>query len=232
MTSAPARARSTIVILGACLPILATCPRRSPATPEVALDEVVARLDDYRSRALSPARVAPPAITFEPVEIEAGRVHATARALRPEDAPWNQWPGGGPRLFNNRAALLFELRIEAPGATAWLPEATWLELNDAETVVPAAETTEALLEELLYWAFMEERWLAGGDLVDRARGAGPFRGAYLPLHASDGVLEGVVAFPMGVEPGVSLADLHVVAVRLTVGILSDDGEQQLVWVID
>ncbi len=222
----------TFLILVGFLPILAGCSRRPVSPPEVALDEVAARIEAYRIAALRPARVAPPAIAFEPHELEAGRVRAITEPLRPEDADWNRWPEGGPRLFNNRAALLFRVRIEAPGPTVWLPEQTFLELNDPETVVPAAETTEALLGDLLYWAFMEERWLAGGDLVDRARGAGPFRAAYLPLHAEDGVLEGVVAFPLVVGPEASLADLHVVAVRLTVGILSDDGEQQLVWTID
>ena len=217
----------TFSILAAFLPVFAGCPRRSAAVPEVPIEEVVSRLDAWRGAALAPARVAPPAISFAEQPLAAGRVSAVARPLRPEDAEWNRWPEGGPRLFNNRAALLFDLRIEGPGPATWLPEATFLELNDAETVVPAAETTEALLGELIYWAFMEERWLSGGDLVDRARGAGPFRAAYLPLHADDGVLEGVVAFPLG-----ALADLHVVAVRLTVGVVTDEGPQELVWVIE
>ncbi|MBX2800036.1 MAG: hypothetical protein KTR31_20330 [Myxococcales bacterium] len=166
-------------------------------------------------------------------ETTAGAVTATARPLRPEDAPWNRWPTGGHRLFNNRAALLFEVSIRSDEPLVWLPAGTTLELNDEHTVVPAAETTEALLADLLSHAFLEEQWSIPGDLVDRARGAGPFRAAYLPLHAQDGAMEGIMAFPLWAGPGRSLAELHVVAVRLTVKVgMGSEEEADLVWVFD
>ncbi|HHO50731.1 MAG TPA: hypothetical protein ENK18_07600 [Deltaproteobacteria bacterium] len=190
------------------------------------------RLEAYRRESLEPARVAPMSIAHDTQRIEVGAVIARARSVRPEDAAWNRWASGGVRLFNNRAAHLFEIRVVGRGPLSWVPEHTQLELNDETVIVPAAETTEAMLTDLLYMAFLEQRWSLEGDLVERARSAGPFRSAYLPLYQDEGALEGVIAFPLLGPDGSSLADLHVVAARLTVQILVDGRPTELVWVFD
>lgn len=212
--------------------VLAGCPRSSIPIPVVVQEAVSERIEGYRRASLEPARVAPMSITHEMQRIEAGAVVARARPLRPEDASWNRWPQGGPRLFNNRAAHLFEIRVVGRGPLRWVPEHTRLELNDETLVVPAAETTEALLTDLLYMAFLEQRWSVAGDLVERARSAGGFRSAYLPMYQDEGALEGVIAFPLLEADGSSLADLHVVAARLTVEVLVDGRPTELVWVFD
>ncbi len=207
---------------------------RSPVLPsEADRGEVEVQIRRYRQVLLEPARVAPPSIASEPRTAELGSVTAVARPVRPEEAEWNRWEDGGPLLFNNRVALLFDLDIQGAGLVRWLPGATRVELNDDNTVLEASPSTEPLLGDLLYWAYLEERCALAGDLVARTRAAGPFRSVYLPTAPSRGGLSGVVAFPLlDVEDGELLADMHVVALRLTVSVEVDGAPQELSWVFD
>ncbi|MEQ1566995.1 MAG: hypothetical protein ABMA64_15235 [Myxococcota bacterium] len=206
---------------------LCGCPRGPDLPAPAEREEAIARIAAYRTFALAPARTPPPSLDVERVEISDGSVRATLWVVRPEAAGWNTWTDGGPRLFNNRGALLFELDVRGPGPLGWLPEGAVLEINDGRTVLGAASSAEVLLGDLLFHALLEERWAIDGDLVARTRGAGPFRGAYLPPVA-DGPLRGVVAFPL--PPGET--DLHVVALRLTLPVVAADGDHELVWVIE
>lgn len=190
------------------------------------------RIAEFRGRALDPARIPPPSIDPGARVAEAGTVRATAAPLRPEDADWNRWPDGTARLFNDRAALLFAVRIEGTGPIRWVPAATRLEVNDPTTSLSVSSSGELLLGELLVNAYLEERHGLDGDLVERTRAAGPFRARYLPLAAADGVLEGVLAFPL-VSEGRPIGEDHVVALRLTVGVVGDvDGAATLVFVFE
>lgn len=164
-------------------------------------------------------------------EVRDGPIVGRAQLVRAEDAEWNQWVDGGPRLFNNRAALIFRIEIEGPGPISWDPDRTRLEVNDENLVLPVASSAEALLAELLYHAFLEEQWALEGDLVNRTRGAGPYRSGYLPAIALGGDLEGLMAFPLFDGESV-LSDVHVVALRLTLPIVAEDGDHELVWVFD
>lgn len=218
------------------LPLLASwlafagCPRRSPIPAEPDAESVGERIAEYRAAALDPARLPPLSLSSPVATATSGDVRATARVLRPEEAEWNRWPDGGARLFNDAAALLFVVRVEGTGPLRWVPAATRLELNDERTSILAASSGEPLLGDLLVNAYLEERFGLDGDLVDRARGAGPYRAAYLPLTSDGGVLEGLVAFPL-IADGRSVADLHVVALRLTLGVVGDaDGAHTLVFV--
>lgn len=186
------------------------------------------RLQAFRAEALEPARIPPPSISQTSQETASGSVSGRARLLRPEDAPWNRWVDGGSRLFNNRAALLFELSLRGPGPLSWDPEATRLELNDEQTVLPAAPTAEVLLAQLLFHAYLERQWGFDGDLVNRTRGAGPFRMAYAPPVGAGDELSGIVAFPLDEVP----EGLHVVAMRLTVPVMARDGLHRLVWIFE
>ena len=200
----------------------------------VAIDERAAaqdRIASYRQYALEPARIPPPSVSRSVRELRDGSIVGRARIVRPEEAEWNQWVDGGPRLFNNRIALVFEVEVEGPGPISWDPDGTRLEVNDERTVLPVAPSAELLLGDLLFHAYLEEQWALDGDLVSRTRGAGPWRSAYLPAIAHGGLLGGVVAFPL-VEGDSALFDLHVVALRLTLPVVAEDGPHELVWVFD
>ena len=190
------------------------------------------RRSAYQDYALAPAGIAPPGIAFEPRRAEAEGVWGIATPIRPEDAPWNQWPDGGARLFNNRMAHLFEVTLHGEGVIGWVPEETSLELNDPSVRLVASGSPEGLLVELLYFARIQEDWILDGDLVARTRAAGPFRAAYLPARGQ-GALTGLIGFPMSmVDLPPEVASTHVVAERLTVAVTTPSGIHTLVWVFE
>lgn len=189
------------------------------------------RIASYCRYALEPARIPPPSVSRAEREVRDGPIVGRARIVRAEEAEWNQWMDQGPRLFNNRMALIFEIEIDGPGPISWDPDRTLLEVNDDRTVLPVAPSAEVLLGELLFHAWLEEQWALDGDLVSRTRGAGPWRSAYLPAIVHGGGLGGVIAFPL-IAGDTALFDLHVVALRLTLPVIAEDGQHDLVWVFD
>ncbi len=192
--------------------LFGACARRPPADVGDR-DTVREELDRWRRAALHPAGIAPPSIAEASGSAERGGVHVRAALVRPEEASWNGWGDGTARLFNDGAAFLVEVSIEADGPVSWSPVRTILEVNDARLAVAAAPSAEPLLTELLFHAWLEERWWLEGDLSERARAAGPFRAAYLPSRSEDGHLAGIIAFPLGEH-----ARDHVVALRLTLAL--------------
>lgn len=218
-------------VLGKLAPILlvslVSCAPRAkdvdPLSQRIVVAEDLSRFERYW---LAPARIAPPTVAFEWREATADGLEARVRPLRPEEAEWNSWPGGHSRLFNNRAALLFEVVIEGSGPLRWVPEASTLELNDEASRIPAAASPDELLVPLLRAALVQEQYGVEGDLVDRTRGAGPFRARYLPLSATRPRLEGIVAFPLE-EP-----EQHVVAFRLTLRVHDGAGSHDLTWLYE
>lgn len=220
-----------VLPLLACGLLFAGCPRRGAPLAAGERDAAQERISAYRAYALEPARIPPPTVSRTEREVHDGPIVGHARIVRPEEADWNQWVDGGPRLFNNRVALLFQLEIGGPGPISWNPDDTRLEVNDERMVLPVAPSAEILLAELLFHAYLEEQWALDGDLVNRTRGAGPFRSTYLPSIDLDDDLDGVIAFPLAVGETL-LYDLHVVALRLTVPIVAEDGTHDLVWVFD
>lgn len=183
--------------------------------------EASEELDRFARLWLDPAHIAPPNVAFEAREATAGSAVVRVRPLRPEDADWNAWPGESLRLFNNRAALLFEVDVEGPAPLRWLPDETALELNVEGDALFPARTPDEVLVPLLRAALIQEQWALDGDYVERTRAAGPFRDAYLPTAASDRPIRGVVAFPLR-DP-----ELHVVALRVTVGVSTPEGVEHL-----
>lgn len=215
-----------IVLIG----VFSGCAHARAPAPADPLLPVPERIEAWRRAALEPARTPPPSVAPGPRVVEDGAVRATFTLVRPEDAEWNRW-SDGPRLFNDAAALLFQVRIEGPGPLAWAPEGTTVELNDPSTRLPAAGSAEQLLGDLLVNALLEERSGSGGDLVERTRGAGAFRAAFLPPVAPGDVLEGLLAFPLR-DGDRSLGDLHVVALRVVLAVDAADGRHELVSVLD
>jgi hypothetical protein len=220
---APAATRMFDVLL---IALTLACPRPGPPRSSVDRGEVVSALATFRDAALAPARIPPPSVSAAPAARDGGVV-GEAHHIRAEEADWNRWSDGDARLFNNRAALVFRVRIEATGPLSWIPDGAVLELNDDRTALAAAPSAEVLLTDLLFHAYVEEQWAVEGDLVARTRAAGPFRAAYLPAVAEDGVLEGIVAFPLA-----EARALHVVAMRLTIPVRTAGGRRELVWIFD
>ena len=209
-----------LVAIGSC------APRSRGVDPVAERIVVTEELSRFRRYWLEPARVAPPTVDFEWREATSGDVTTRIRPLRPEDAEWNQWPGDGYRLFNNRAALLFEVEIDGDPPLRWVPERSTLELNDAGTPLLAAATPDDLLVPLLRAALVQEQFGTDGDLVDRTRAAGPFRAAYLPLSASRPQVKGVIAFPL------EAPEQHVIAFRVRLRVHGADGGHDLTWLYE
>jgi hypothetical protein len=207
--------------------IAASCRPRAwevqhPAEQEAAREE----LEDFQRLWLKPARIAPPNIPFERRTQQDEQLSVTLLPLRPEDADWNTWPGATARLFNNRAALLFEVEVVGKGPLTWAPEATALELNTEGDPLGPARTPDQVLLPLLRAALVQEQWALQGDLVERTRAAGPFRAAYLPTESARSPLRGVVAFPLR-DP-----ELHVVALRVTLAIEAVDGPHRFSFLFE
>ncbi|MBW1877969.1 MAG: hypothetical protein JRI25_03475 [Deltaproteobacteria bacterium] len=200
---------------------LASCRPRAwdvqhPTEQEAAREE----LERFERLWLNPAHIAPPNIPFERREQTDEQISVAVRPLRPEDADWNTWPGDAARLFNNRAALLFDVEVVGRGSLKWVPEATSLELNtEGDPMRPAHAPDEVLLP-LLRAALVQEQWALKGDLVERTRAAGSFRAAYLSTEPARSPLRGVVAFPLR-DP-----ERHVIALRITVAVEAEDGPHQ------
>ena len=214
-----------ILLASAAVLVLGGCHRPgvplSSGTREATSEGVAA----FRAFALEPARLPPPSL--EPVsEATEGALWGRAEVLRPEEAPWNRGPRG-PVLFNDRWVWLVHLHVASSEGKpiSWVADRTTLELNDPDTVLPAAPSPGDVLADLLFWALQEERAGLPGDLVARTRAAGGFRAAYLPRTGSDGVLDGVIAFPAAEAEGT-----HVVAARLRVPIVHDGSTRRMEWV--
>ena len=173
---------------------------------------MVSDLDRFVHAWLAPARIAPPTIDFVSMQAEAGGISGSVTPLRPETAAWNQWTNGELRLFNNRAGLLFEVKLQSDQAVRWIPERTHLVLDD-ETRVPSTARADELLIPLMRMALTEERWVIPGDLVARTRAAGAFRAAYLPMSGSKEVA-GIVAFVLPrPDQQVTRVSLHLALLR-------------------
>ena len=191
-----------------------SCAHRSLSAPTPDREEVAQELSDFEHEWLEPARVAPPTVDFEPHRVSDGPYSATLRLVLPEDARWNQWTAGSVRLFNNRAAYLFDVQVEGPGALQWLPDRTTLTLNTDERSVRAVALPDELLEPLMSAALWQERFGLPGDLVARTRAAGPFRSEYLSRGDGAGRLHGTLAFLLP-DPDRQVVDLTVVVTVMT-----------------
>ncbi|MBT3221019.1 MAG: hypothetical protein HN348_18190 [Proteobacteria bacterium] len=213
--------------------LLTSCGGRKRIPPVSAVEQAEAReaLGEFVEYWLAPANIAPPTIEFSEKTVQSGRVSGTAKPLRPEDAPWNQWSDETSRLFNNRIGYFFEIRLDIDGTEEirWLPNQTWLEINEPGGALRPATKADELLGPLQNAALHEIGLVLEGDLVDRTRAAGPFRASYLP-SSGEGSLSGTVGFPHK-NPSTD-ADRHVVGVQLMVEVEVGDEAFDLVWVFD
>lgn len=197
------------------------CGRRpAQIVDPTAQADVAEQLSAFERHWLGPARVAPPTVADGARKAYDQGVIGSASTLRPEAATWNQWKTSSYRLFNNRVALMFDLKLHGSGSLRWLPSDSVLVVNGQETF-PAAVAPDDLLLPLLKAALQQEANVIDGDLTERTRAAGPFRSAYLPTTPAVDTLEGVIAFPLD-DP-----DMHVVYMQLQVGVNTDEGPATL-----
>lgn len=209
------------ILFVSTLATLISCHRPSFRIQEQEDQEATRReLERFERQWLAPAGIAPPAVRDGSQAIAQGSLQVQAAPLRPEDAPWNAWPGPTSRLFNNRAGLFFAVQATGPNGLRWVPEHTTLEI-DSEGSLSPADSADALLVPLITAALAQERAGLPGDLVDRTRAAGPYRSAYLPQSATTGSLQGVIAFPLP-DP-----DQQIVAMRLTLSLWTPTGTERV-----
>lgn len=226
--------RVLILAIPALILACSTRSLRSEVVPAAQQATVASDLRAFVAFTLAPAAVAPPSVAWDDREVASGPLRARVTPVRPEDAAWNRWSDGSSRLFNNRVAQLFLVRIEGPGPMAWRPRESMLELDGPALRLAAVGGADELLGELTFWALMQERWLLDGDLAARTRAAGPFRDAYLPRTDEAGVLEGLVAFELmdPTHPERVVADEHIVGMRLTLAVETNERVERLVWLFD
>ncbi|MCO4744951.1 MAG: hypothetical protein KC912_09185 [Proteobacteria bacterium] len=180
------------------------------------------RLERFADAWLQPAKVAPPTVSFDAQLAEADGLTARARLVQAETQEWNRWPDGL-RLFNNRGGYFFEVEIAGDGKVAWVPGDTQLERNDPGEPLWASGEPDVFLFPLQQAAIHSSMLVVDTDFPERARAAGPFRSAYLSARGGKDHISGLIGFQT------EDAHRHVVAMRLTLAVYTDEGLQKLVF---
>lgn len=156
-----------------------------------------------------------PTLSFEAQSREADGVRVTVEPTLAEPQPWNDWPDGTARLFNDGIGFLWRVRIESAHVVQWSPAHTSLAVNDTEQVFSVASLPDEVLAPLLQVAAMEAALGARGDLALRARNADEFRRIYLTARSGTSQ-EGILVFPAPTR------SIHAVAMELRLGIVLED----------
>lgn len=194
--------------------ILAGCAPAHQRPPSPAHAEALADFESLRAeidrRLFQRHRVPGPNLSYEPQTVEVQGLRVTAHPALAEEQPWNLWPDGTARLFNDTVGYLWVLDIEASAPVRWDPGRTRLAVNDTEQVFPPASGPDELLTHLLTGARWEVALGAAGELNLRARAADGFRQLYLGSAPIAGHQEAIVVFPAPTER------IHAVAMQLTV----------------
>ena len=130
--------------------------------------------------------------------------------MRLEAKPWNVWPDGTARLFNDAVAFGMDVEIRGPDI-AWDARHTQLAVNTQEQIFPPAISPDDLLTRLLLFARYEAVGGLPPDAQLRLRNADGFRSAYLPTTAGSSAA-GTIVFPA------PAGQLFAVALELTLGV--------------
>ena len=175
---------------------------------------------------LHPARVAPPSVARDPATQDLEQIKATITLLLPEEQDWNQWPGQGVRLFNNRGIYLFHIQIQGSATLQWNPQNTRLTVNSVEHVLFPLRIADDVLVLLRHAAVQEQEWVLDFDFTERLRNASAFRAKYMPLESQSDTLSGLIAFPA------EIYDQHVVAMKLEIGVATTREELNFSWILE
>jgi hypothetical protein len=196
---------------------------RRPVTSERA--DVQRLLDRFHTYWLESAHLPVPPLDLTEQTIVDDGLAISVRFVQPEEASWNLYHGDKSRLFNDRAAWIFEVRAESSEPVRWLASETRLEINEEGNIRHPYFTPETLLSSLLEYARIQEKWAIDGDLHHRAGGAGEFRQSYIGLIA-ESPFEGVIAFERHPE------ELPIEAMRLTLGLEDSKGQHVVSWLFE
>lgn len=202
----------------ACLVALAGCVAGRPVLPSGPPPEAretgtyAEMLAALRAEWLAADTIAAPVVSYDAQTRDGDGVVVTVAPGLPEDQPWNHWPDGSARLFNDGVGYLWLVRIDSERPARWSPEHTRLAVNVAEQTFDPAVVPDDLLLPLLRGAAVETRLGVSTDLSLRLRNADGFRRAYLGTAVLAGAREGVVVFPAPVR------NVQTVAMELTLGV--------------
>ena len=151
-----------------------------------------------------------PVVDFEPQTQTRDGVQVTAGPIRLEAEPWNVWPDGTARLFNDAVAFAVHVHIRGPGVR-WDTAHTRLAVNTTEQVFAPAPAPDDALMHLFWLARSESRAGLPPDSELRLRNADGYRAAYLPTSRGPEAT-GMIVFPA------PAARLFAVALELTLGV--------------
>jgi hypothetical protein len=153
-----------------------------------------------------------PLVSFTPQTQEQDGLVITVAPVLPESEPWNAWPDGTARLFNDSMGFLWSVRIVSDRPAHWIPAATQLAVNDSDQVFSAVTEPDEVLGHLVQGAALETRAGAPANLSLRARNADDFRHAYLGTDPRAGTRDGVLLFPAPTR------QIQTVAMELTLAV--------------
>lgn len=198
----------TLLLLATgCAPLAARHAAR-----EARRDELVAGLRSALHHRFARALTAPPNVSFAPQTAERGGVRVTVQPILVEEQPWNTWPDGTARLFNDTVGWFWLVQIESEDPARWRPDATRLAVNDTDTLYPAADGFGPLIEELARLEAAARILGEDADLDLRMRAATGGLAAALPAESFTGRATGLVHFPA------ETTEVHAVAMELTLGV--------------
>jgi hypothetical protein len=212
----------------AVLLLLAGCARSAvpgdvPASSQVSIERQIfdAATEAMRRDYLDRDTVPGPVVSYAPQTQGHEHFSVTVAPVLAEGQPWNEWPDGTARLFNDAVGYLWRIEVRSDRETRWSPAHTELAVNDTEQTFLAVAQPDDLLVHLLTGAREEMRVGAPANLSLRIRNADDFRRAYLGTDARKGDRSGVLLFPAPTR------NLQAVAMQLTVGFWTEaDGVKE------
>lgn len=182
------------------------------AAYEARRDELASGLRSAMHHRFARALTAPPNVSFAPQTAQHDGVRVTVQPILVEEQPWNAWPDGTARLFNDTVGWFWLVQIESDDPARWRPDATRLAVNDTDAVYPAAPSFEPLMEELARLDAAARILGEDADVGLRIHAATGGLAAALPVEAFTGRATGVVLFPA------ETTEVHAVAMELTLGV--------------
>ncbi len=192
---------------------------RSPATASV-VDEITRT----RKFVLQHDVAFGPVVRLEQQTQTRDGIEVSARPVRLEAEPWNSWPDGTARLFND--AVAFGIEVDIRGADVrWDAAHTQLAVNTTDQVFPPAPSAAETLLHLLWLARDEARAGLAPDSELRLKSSDAYRAAYLSTTPG-AEAAGLIVFPA------PAAQLFAVALQLTLGIEVGDREEQFTFLFE
>lgn len=171
-------------------------------------------------------RIPGPSLSMAPQTEARPGFTVTVRPAMAEEQPWNLWPDGTARLFNDTVGYLWLVDVEADVPVTWIPAASRLAVNDSEQIFRPAAGPDEVLVHLLTAARLEAALGSSGDLDLRVRAAEGFRRAYLATAPLAGPTHAVVVFPA------PATRIHAIAMALELAFETPSGVARMSWLFE